>query len=65
MVHLRNDGLLAHPIIRGMGHARYFTMVKCKDSVVVTVIYIFVNLLVDLVQAALDPRIRIGRGGEA
>lgn len=34
-------------------------------TLVVTVIYIFVNLLVDLVQAALDPRIRIGRGGEA
>lgn len=34
-------------------------------TLVVTVIYIFVNLLVDFVQAALDPRIRIGRGGEA
>ncbi|MGQ9597850.1 MAG: ABC transporter permease [Anaerolineae bacterium] len=33
-------------------------------TLVVTVIYIFVNLLVDFIQAALDPRIRLGRGGE-
>jgi len=33
-------------------------------TVVVTIIYIAINLLVDFIQAALDPRIRIGRGGE-
>ena len=34
-------------------------------TLVVTIIYIAVNLLVDLIQAALDPRIRLGKGGEA
>jgi len=33
-------------------------------TVVVTIIYIAINLLVDFIQAMLDPRIRIGRGGE-
>jgi peptide/nickel transport system permease protein len=33
-------------------------------TLVVTVIYIIINLVVDFVQAALDPRIRIGRGRE-
>ena len=33
-------------------------------TIVVTVIYVLINLLVDTVQAALDPRIRIGRRGE-
>jgi peptide/nickel transport system permease protein len=33
-------------------------------TLVVTVIYILINLVVDFIQAALDPRIRIGRGGE-
>ena len=30
-------------------------------TLVVTLIYIAVNLIVDLVQASLDPRIRIGQ----
>jgi peptide/nickel transport system permease protein len=34
-------------------------------TLVVTIIYIAINLLVDSIQAALDPRIRIGRGREA
>jgi peptide/nickel transport system permease protein len=33
-------------------------------TLVVTVIYILINLAVDFIQAALDPRIRLGRGGE-
>ena len=33
-------------------------------TLVVTVIYIVINLLVDLLQAGLDPRIRLGKGGE-
>jgi peptide/nickel transport system permease protein len=33
-------------------------------TLVVTVIYILINLVVDFIQAALDPRIRLGRGGE-
>ncbi len=33
-------------------------------TLVVTVIYIAVNFLVDLLQAALDPRIRVGRRQE-
>jgi peptide/nickel transport system permease protein len=34
-------------------------------TLVVTIIYILINLLVDFIQATLDPRIRLGRGGEA
>ena len=34
-------------------------------TLIVTIIYIVVNLLVDFVQAALDPRIRIGGGSDA
>lgn len=34
-------------------------------TLVVTVIYIVINLLVDFLQAGLDPRIRIGQGEEA
>ncbi len=34
-------------------------------TMVVTVIYIVINLLVDILQAALDPRIRVGKGKEA
>jgi peptide/nickel transport system permease protein len=33
-------------------------------TLVVTIIYIAINLLVDFIQAALDPRVRIGKGGE-
>lgn len=33
-------------------------------TLVVTMIYIGVNLLIDFIQAMLDPRIRLGRGGE-
>ena len=33
-------------------------------TLVVTVIYIVINLLVDFIQAGLDPRIRIGQGEE-
>jgi peptide/nickel transport system permease protein len=33
-------------------------------TLVVTVIYIIVNLLVDLLQAALDPRVRLGERSE-
>jgi peptide/nickel transport system permease protein len=34
-------------------------------TLIVTMIYILVNFLVDLLQAALDPRIRVGRREEA
>lgn len=34
-------------------------------TLIVTIVYIIVNLLVDFVQAALDPRIRMGGGSEA
>ncbi len=33
-------------------------------TVVVTIIYIFANLAVDLIQAAMDPRVRLGAGKE-
>jgi peptide/nickel transport system permease protein len=33
-------------------------------TIVVTLVYIVINLLVDLIQAALDPRIRLGEEGE-
>lgn len=33
-------------------------------TIIVTLIYIVVNLLVDLIQAALDPRVRLGGGRE-
>lgn len=33
-------------------------------TLVVTIIYILVNLAVDLIQAALDPRVRLGERGE-
>jgi len=32
MVHLRDNGMSTRTIIRGKGHARYFRLVKCKDS---------------------------------
>jgi ABC-type dipeptide/oligopeptide/nickel transport system permease component len=33
-------------------------------TLVVTLIYISVNLVIDLIQAAIDPRVRLGeRGG--
>jgi peptide/nickel transport system permease protein len=34
-------------------------------TIVVTIIYVFINLLLDLFQALLDPRIRLGEKGEA
>ena len=34
-------------------------------TLIVTIMYIVVNMLVDFVQAALDPRIRIGGGSDA
>jgi peptide/nickel transport system permease protein len=34
-------------------------------TLIVTVIYIAVNILVDLLQSVLDPRIRIGQGSDA
>ena len=33
-------------------------------TLVVTIIYIVINLLVDVIQAALDPRVRLGERGE-
>jgi len=32
MVHLRDNGMSMRTIIRRKGHARYFRLVKCKDS---------------------------------
>lgn len=34
-------------------------------TLVVTVIYIVINLVLDVIQAALDPRVRLGEGGDA
>jgi len=33
-------------------------------TIVITVIYIFINLLIDFIQALLDPRVRLGEQGE-
>jgi peptide/nickel transport system permease protein len=33
-------------------------------TLVVTIIYVLINILVDAIQAGLDPRIRLGKGGD-
>jgi len=44
MVFLLDNGLLAHTIIHGKGHARYFRLVKCKDSGIMQPALIWVHL---------------------